>query len=102
MNILEVMVMKIVKEKDWRFRSYERNFLDKGGVFVFEHKQYGDILALKAAKYIASKLDVVLFLNAESSEKVSVSESKRKDLQELLKIYDVASAEGLLSAMSAR
>ena len=94
--------MKIVKEKDWRFCSYEDNFYGKGGVFLFEHKQYGDILALKAAKYIASKLDVVLFLDAESSEKVSVSYSQRNDLQRLMTMYNVATATGLLCAMSAQ
>lgn len=92
--------MKIVKERDWRFCSYEEDFLGKGSVFVFEHKQYGDILALKAAKYIASKLDIVLFLNAESKEKVSVSRTKQIDLQDLLDTYGIATWQDLLCGMS--
>lgn len=82
--------MKIMKDKDWIFRGYVENFLDIGRVFLFEHKRYGEIIALKVAKFITSKLDVVLHLNAESDEKVWVSESRKESLLKLMKLQDQA------------
>lgn len=41
--------------------------------FLFQHKDYGDVLVLNGAKYIDVENDKVFFCDANSKEKIYVS-----------------------------
>lgn len=47
--------MKILRSDEWSPEYWVENFPDLGKAYVFKNKTYGDIIALKVAKYVDLK-----------------------------------------------
>lgn len=78
--------MKVLRSKEWRLLGYLANcvFLGSQPAFLFQHKDYRDVLVLNEAKYVDVENDKVFFFDAKSKEKIYVSRSSRDDLSESL------------------
>lgn len=78
--------MKVLRSKDWKLIGYLAScaFLGSQPAFLFQHKNYEDVLVLNAAKYIDVEHDKVFFFDAKSKEKVYASRSCRDTQSEEL------------------
>lgn len=57
--------MKILRNTEWVFEGYSANFpVLEGPAFIFRNFRYGDVVALKVAKYIDATSDVVYYFDA--------------------------------------
>lgn len=65
--------MKILKNTEWEPVAWIENCPGTGQpAFLFRHKQYGDVMALKVVKWIDVASDRVYFYDAQAHE-ISVS-----------------------------
>lgn len=73
--------MRIIRDSDWKLVGYrKKDLITKKPVFLFQHRQYGDILVLNEAKYIMVGQNIVLFFNASQEEKISVSKRREAEI----------------------
>lgn len=78
--------MKILRSKDWVLLGMLANSLTLGNkpAFLFQHRDYGDVLVLNEAKYIDVENDKVFFCDANSKEKIYVSRACKSHESESL------------------
>ena len=67
--------MKILGSKDWVLLGMLAECVTLGNrpAFLFQHKDYEDVLVLNEAKYIDVENNKVFFCDANSKEKIYVS-----------------------------
>lgn len=58
--------MKVLRDTEWKFAG-RTDFIEviDGPAFIFQNLKYGDIIALKVAKYIDTTADVVYYFDAD-------------------------------------
>lgn len=73
--------MKILRDVEWSLLGYDDNSKAFNGTpaIYFKHKQYGDVTALKAAKYILTATNEVYFYTVTARGEVSVSKAHKEE-----------------------
>lgn len=62
--------MKVMRDTEWDFEGWCQQFkpMDNSPVFFFKNKKFGDVIALKEAKYIDVSANLVHYYTVENSE----------------------------------
>lgn len=69
--------MKVLSSNQWQFPRYS----EANQCFFIVGNREDEILIVRRGKYICEDEDIVLFLNAETDEKLTFSFSAMKDLR---------------------
>lgn len=85
--------MKILRNTEWEPVGWAETFPGlESPAYLFKHKQYGDVVALKVAKWIDVPRDKVYFYNA-LNHTISVSGRRNMISETSLPNYRVAMAK---------